>query len=154
MFERFAQRARDAVFLAINEAGLRGDRRVGTDHLLIGVLHDPAVAEAVGADADAARRVADQLDRTALAEIGLDAGAFGTLSPAVGASRLPFTPGTKAVLKRTLALVAAEKARRIESRHLLLALLERDEPDPAAEIVVSLGIDKHQIRERVGRPQP
>jgi ATP-dependent Clp protease ATP-binding subunit ClpA len=149
MFERFAKQARDAVFLAIAEAGHRGDRRVGTDHLLIGVLHDPAVAEVVGADPDAARRVADHLDRTALAEIGFDVGAFGTLAPGIGASRLPFTRGTKVVLKRTLALVTAERARRIESRHLLLALLECTEPDPSAEILAGLHIDKHQTRERM-----
>ena len=75
--------------------------------------------------------------------------AFGTLAPAVGASCLPFTPGTKAVLKRALALVAAERARPIESRHLLLALLERKEPDPAAEILAGLHIDKYQTRVRV-----
>ena len=142
MFERFATRARDTVRMAVAEAGRRGDRRVGTDHLLIGVLQDPAVAQAVGADAEAARRVADQLDRAALAAIGFDAAPLGPLAPAVGTARLPFTPGAKAVLARALALVAAGRARRIESAHLLAALLERAAPDPAAEILAGLGIDR------------
>jgi ATP-dependent Clp protease ATP-binding subunit ClpA len=146
MFERFAQGARDAVFLALEEAGRRGDRRVGTEHLLVGVLHDPAVAKVMGVGDEAAQQVADNLDRMALAEIGIDLGAFGKLAPAVGASRLPFTPGTKAVLKRTLALTVAEKARRIQSKHLLLALLERDEPDPVAQILGGLHVDKPQAR--------
>ena len=138
MFERFSRPARDAVSRAIEEAGHRGDRRVGTDHLLIGILHDPAVAVVVGADAEQARHVADQLDRTALARIGVDVGAFGTLAPALAPPRLPFTTGAKTVLKRTLPLVAADKTRRIESRHLLGALLERREPDPAAVILSAL----------------
>ena len=141
MFERFAQRARDAVFTAIAEAGRRGDRRVGTDHLLIGVLHDPALAEEVGADAEAARLIADELDRNALAEIGLNPGSLGPLAPAAGAPRLPFTPGAKAVLVRALVHTSAQKSRRIESRHLLLALLETEEPDPAAAILARLRAD-------------
>jgi hypothetical protein len=70
------------------------------------------------------------------------------LEPAVGATRLPFTPGSKAALKRTLALVGAERARRIEPKHLLLALLERDEPDPAANLLAGLHVDKRRARER------
>jgi ATP-dependent Clp protease ATP-binding subunit ClpA len=138
MFERFTPQARESVSRAIAEAGHRGDRRVGTDHLLIGILHDPAVAVAVGADAEQARHVADQLDRTALARIGVDVDAFGTLALAVAAPRLPFTAGAKTVLRRALLLVVAGKTRRIESRHLLGALLERREPDPAAVIMAAL----------------
>jgi ATP-dependent Clp protease ATP-binding subunit ClpA len=153
MFERFAQGARDAVFLAIDEAGRRGDRRVGTDHLLVGVLHDPQVAQLLGVGDEAARLVADDLDRRSLARIGIDVGAFGELAPAVGAARLPFTAGTKVVLKRTLALTVAEKARRIQARHLLLAILERNEPDPAAELLAGLHITKQQARSTMLAPQ-
>jgi hypothetical protein len=146
MFERFAKGARDAVFLSIKEAGRRGDRRLGTDHLLFGVLHDAALAALVGVDDTGARTVADGLDRASLAAVGLDIGTFGRLAPAVGAARLPFTSGAKVVLKRTLALTVAEKARRIQARHLLLALLERNEPDPAAQVFAALNIDKPRTR--------
>lgn len=149
MFERFAQRARDAVRAAVAEAGRRGDRRVGTEHLLIAVLDDPAIAEVAGVDARAARLVADQLDRAALAALGFDAAPFGPLAPAVGAARLPFTPAAKAVLARALALVTAGRGRRIESRHLLAALLERRAPDPAAELLTALGVDRDHL---LGRP--
>lgn len=138
MFERFAAQARNAVFLAIEDAGRRGDRKVATDHLLIGILHDPAIAAEVGASPETTRRAADQLDRDALSAIGVDTAAFGPLGPAVGAARLPFTPGVKAVLKRTLAHAVAEKSRRIETRHLLQALRERRSPDPAAELLAVL----------------
>jgi hypothetical protein len=146
MFERFAKGARDAVFVAIKEAGRRGDRRLGTDHLLFGVLHDAAVAEFVGVSDGAARAVADDLDRVSLAAIGIDVDTFGTLAPAVGAARLPLTSAAKVVLKRTLAVTVAEKARRIQARHLLLALLELNEPDPAAQIITGLHIDRQHTR--------
>ncbi|MBM7505484.1 Clp protease N-terminal domain-containing protein [Agromyces aurantiacus] len=138
MFERFARAARAAVTSAVEEAGRRGDRRVSTDLLLIGVLHDPGIAREVGAGADDARRAASQLDRDALAAVGVEADAFGPLGRAAGAPRLPFTPGAKAVLRRTLALASADHARRIEPTHLLHALLERRAPDPAAELLAAL----------------
>jgi ATP-dependent Clp protease ATP-binding subunit ClpA len=144
MFEKFAQAARDAVFIAIDEAGRRGDRRVGTDHLLVGLLHDPEIARQVGATPDDARGVVDELDRRALAQVGLDVRSFGELAPAAGGTRLPFTPGAKVVLERTVALTRTDRARRIESRHLLLALLERQPPDPAAEVLADLGVDRRR----------
>lgn len=144
MFERFARHARDAVFIAIEEASRRGDRKVSTDHLLIGILHDPAIAQELGAGPEAAQRAADWLDRRALAALGVNPDAFGPLEPAAGAPRLPFTPGAKAVLKRTLTHTTAEKARRIETRHLLRALLERRPPDPAAYLLAELRTDRGQ----------
>ena len=138
MFERFAAKAREAVSLAVEEAGRRGDRKVATDHLLAGILHDPAIAAEVGATPEATRRAADQLDRDALSAIGVDTAAFGPLAAGAGAARLPFTPGAKAVLKRTLVHATAEKSRRIETRHLLRALRERRAPDPAAELLAAL----------------
>lgn len=138
MFEKFAQQARSAVVFAQDEACRRGDRRVGTEHLLIGVLHDRTVAATLGASPDDARRAADDLDRGALAEIGIDVSAFGSLEPAPGSARLPLTPGAKAVLARALAHTAHAGTRRIESGNLLDALLERRPPDPAAEILARL----------------
>ena len=114
MFERFAVKAREAVSLAIEEAGRRGDRKVAADHLLTGILHDPAIAAEVGASPEATQRAADQLDRDALSAIGVDTAAFGPLAAGAGAARLPFTPGAKAVLKRTLVHATAEKSRRID----------------------------------------
>lgn len=135
MFEKFAQRARSTVDLAKDEACRRGDRRIGTEHLLIGLLHDPSIAAAIGADLDDARRAADGLDRDALAAIGIDVSAFGPLEPAHGGARLPLTPGAKAVLART---VTHAKTRPIEARHILAALLECQSPDPAAEVLTRL----------------
>lgn len=138
MFERFAQSARNAVLLAIEEAGRRGDRRVFTDHILIGILHDPTIQDEIGVGPDAARAAAARLDRRALAAVGIDVNSFGDLDAALGPPRLPFTPGAKAILKRSLVHCAADKSRRIEPRHILEALRENRPPDPAAELLAEL----------------
>ena len=59
------------------------------------------------------------------------------------------TPGAKAVIQQTLANAVAEKARRMTSRHILLALLDRSEPDPAAALFAALGVDQRTVRERL-----
>ena len=54
MFERFSRSARAAVEDAVYEAGRRGDRRIGTEHLLLALLADDELAKIVGVDASAA----------------------------------------------------------------------------------------------------
>ncbi|GAA1989164.1 Clp protease N-terminal domain-containing protein [Microbacterium pumilum] len=149
MFERFAREARSAVEGARREAGRRGDRRIGTEHLLLALLHDRAVAQTVGVDATAAEKAADQLDRDALAAIGLTIGEFEPTGSA-GARRVPrMTSGAKSVLQGALVTATAEKARAITSRHLLLALLDRHEPDPAAALLDALHVDPSLLRSRL-----
>lgn len=149
MFERFAQSARAAVEDASFEAGRRGDRRIGTEHLLIAVLQDEALARLVRIDAATARDAAAELDRAALAAVGLD---LGMLQPTDGTAvgrRISLTPGAKAALKQTLANATGEKAGRLTSRHMLLALLDRSGPDPAAELLATLAVDCGEARRRV-----
>ncbi|NYE94292.1 ATP-dependent Clp protease ATP-binding subunit ClpA [Psychromicrobium silvestre] len=150
MFERFARSARTAVEDARFEASRRGDRRIGTDHLLIALLRDETLAQLIGVDATAARQAADQLDRTALAAIGLAVGEFESNGGAVLNSRVPLmTVSAKTVIKLALSKAVAEKARIISSRHLMLALLDRSEPDPAASLLAALPIDPVAIRGRL-----
>lgn len=137
MFERFTHEVRDVVEKSVAEAGRRGDRKVTTEHLVIGVLHDPAIAHEVGVTPDRARQVADRLDRDALAAIGLDVDAYGPLDSAVG-GRLPFAPGAKAALRGALTHCSAERGRRIEARHLLAALRDGAPPDPGAVLLAEL----------------
>lgn len=149
MFERFAREARSAVEGARQEAGRRGDRRIGTEHLLVALLHDSAVAQTVGVDAGAAENAADQLDRDALGAIGLTIGAFEPTGSAV-ARRVPrMTSGAKSVLQDALRTATAEKASAITARHLLLALLDRHAPDPAAALLVALHVDRSMLRSRL-----
>ncbi|MEV0152498.1 Clp protease N-terminal domain-containing protein [Micromonospora sp. NPDC050686] len=90
MFERFTDRARAVVHRALDEARAEGQRPVGTEHLLLGVLADPdalatrVLAEAgVGAD-DLRARIRQhtgnaglaEADAAALREIGIDLAAI------------------------------------------------------------------------------
>jgi ATP-dependent Clp protease ATP-binding subunit ClpA len=150
VFERFARAARTAVEDATYEARRRGDRRVGSEHLLIAVLEDDALSSRIGVDAASARAAADRLDQSALAAIGLKLGEFGpTPAHTVASSRVALTSGAKAVLQQSLAKAAGEKSRTITTRHMMLALLERDAPDPAAALIEALEVTPDELRARL-----
>lgn len=150
MFERFTQSARATVQDALYEANQRGDRRIGTDHLLLAVLSDDDMARLIGADAAVAHNAIDQLDRSALAAVGLSlTDLTSTTRSAPIRNSAAMTAGAKTVLKRSLANAAAEKAKAITSRHILLALLERREPDPAAQLFAALPIDREALERRL-----
>lgn len=134
-----------ALVRAGEEAARRGDRRVGTDHLLLGLLHDEAIAHAVGADVERARAAARELDQAALAAIGVDLGDLPSARPGARVGHLPLTSAARAAIGRSGAVADAERVRRIEPRHLLAALLECAEPDPAATLLAAIGAG------RVGR---
>lgn len=151
MFERFARAARAAVVDARTEAGRRGDRRIGSEHLLIALLQDEELAQLVGADADDARAAVDEMDRAALAAIGVDLGGFAPAARAALGKHVPFSSGAKAVLQRSLSTAAGEKAAVITPRHMLLALLDLSQPDQAAALFARLSADPAAVRERVAR---
>ena len=136
------------------EARRRGDRRLGTDHLLLGLLHEPDsnVARALGVSLATARTAADSLDRDALAAVGVKVNHLGNPPPTAFARRLlPLTSGARAVLKRTVEESRRAKKPQIGTGDFLLALLERDRPDPAAELLSALGVDPSQVRGRLDR---
>ncbi|MER6505306.1 Clp protease N-terminal domain-containing protein [Nonomuraea sp. NPDC048881] len=140
------------VSAALDEARQRGDRRLGTEHLLLGLLHDPAAepARALGVDLAGARAALDELDREALRSIGLDLGQAPRATP----RRHPPVPGTALTSSARAVINAAigatrRKTRPQAPRHLLLALLERDRHDPVARLIDQLGIDRAAVRARV-----
>ncbi|MFF1556295.1 Clp protease N-terminal domain-containing protein [Streptomyces sp. NPDC058279] len=151
MFEKFTAGARTAVTHALEEARLRGDRRVGTEHLLLGVLHEPGspAVRCLGVGLDDARSALADLDRSALAAIGIDV--RGVDRPPVPASRkrTPFTSGARSVLPRALGEVKRTGGRRLGEEHLLLALLAGERTDPVAELLDRLGVDRSAARERL-----
>ena len=151
MFDRLTPAARAVVAAGDNEAALRGDRRVGTDHLLLGLLHDPATAELVGVDLQTARSELRSLDSEALAAIGLTSPDLGGAVRISRPSARQPTSGFRAVLPLAYTMAAAERSRRVTPRHLLLALLTRDEPDPAAALLAALGIRPGDVRARAAR---
>ena len=132
---------------ARNEAIRRGDRTIGTEHLVLALLTDPAspAATAHGCDLDSARRALDALDRQALAAIGVPPGITAGPAPVRSAGRLRLTPAAKAVVSGTR---DARTNREAGLGIVLGALLDLPRPDPAAELLTALGVDRRAARER------
>jgi ATP-dependent Clp protease ATP-binding subunit ClpA len=151
---RFASEARDVIVAAVEETRTRGDRRIGTEHLLLGILNDPGTpaVRALGVEIDAARAALDQLDRAALTAIGLDV--EGVERPRTPRSRkhTPMTSGARSVLQAATARRGTAKPRRVTSEHLLDALLACQPPDPAAALIDQLGVDRDAVRARLHEP--
>jgi ATP-dependent Clp protease ATP-binding subunit ClpA len=157
MINRFSRSARAAVVAAVDEAGCRGDARVGTEHLLLGLLHDPGsqAARTLGVDLETARAALQTMDVDALGAVGIDVSADADVSGlprplAMRAhGRRPFTRAAGEALRRTLAEAKGRNARRLEATHLLLALLDCGPRDPATHLLARLGIDASVVRSRL-----
>lgn len=156
MPKRFTQDARRLVLTsATEEASRRGDRRLGTEHLLLGLLHDPEspAARALGVSLADARAASDALDRAALAAVGIRVKTLGEGPPAALSRRFPpLTSGARAVVKRAVDEARPVKGGRIDTTHFLLALLSRQRPDPAAALLDALGVDPAAARTRLAGP--
>lgn len=152
MVKRLSEDARKLVLTAAaDEARRRGDRRLGTDHLLLGLLHDPAgePARALGVDLESARAADDALDRAALAAIGIDTAGLTLATDTAPRGRPPLTSSSRAVFKRAIDEARSARTGRIETRHFLLALLDCERPDPAAELLQALGVETSAVRARL-----
>lgn len=145
---------------AREEARRRGDRRVGTEHLLLGLLLEPEMARVLGTSVQAGRNMLDSLDREAVASLGI--GSFPDIPPlpardvparptvkAVLKDRLPMTPAAKLVLEE-----AAEPRRRhrITAERLVLRILDLRPPDPAALLLAGLEVDATEVHRRITKP--
>lgn len=132
---------------ARDEAVRRGDRTIGTEHLVLALLTDPAspAARALGCDLDSARRALDALDHQALAAIGIQPGITAGPVTVHAAGRLRLTPAAKAVLT---GIRGARKGRGAGLGVVLSALLDLRRPDPGAELLAALGVDARAARER------
>jgi len=149
MFERFADDTRKIVGFAMDEARCSGDKRLGTDHLLLGALHDPGPAGLLGVTLDQARAAAARLDRTALASIGIAAHGFERVPMPGRGKKPPFSSGARSVMEGMLRYAMDQKSRQITTANLLLSLLDREEHDPAAVLLKELGVDRAGVRRRV-----
>ncbi|GAB3399388.1 Clp protease N-terminal domain-containing protein [Flindersiella endophytica] len=161
MFQRLTKQSPFAVVItaAIEEARRRGERRMGTQHLLLGLLHDPGSlpARALGVDLDTARAALDALDEEALAAIGLivdrrPAEPIARKHPPVPVSAL--TSNARAVVKQAVNATTT-RTRRTAPEHLLRALLDREYPDPVRQLLTHLGIDRtaaHRVLDQGGMP--
>lgn len=135
-----------------DEARLRGDRRIGTDHLLLALLGDPAstVPKDLGVTRHEALAVEAALDVAALDELGI--GILGVWMPEVEASgrRLPpLSSGSREVIKETFNRSKPKTTGRLSHRDFLQAILAREAPDPAAELLAALKVDTTAVRSRL-----
>jgi ATP-dependent Clp protease ATP-binding subunit ClpA len=134
---------------ATAEAKRRGDRRVSTEHIALALVSDPesVTARALGVSLTEARAALQALDRQALASVGIDTDYSGPVLPGRENERLRLTPAAKAVFTGLRQEVT--KGERLGIQHVLLALLSRQRPDPAAELLESLRVDRTKARRRV-----
>jgi len=148
---------------AREEARRRGDRKVGTEHLLLALLAEPDLAGILDVTIEDARAALDVLDLEAFAAIGLDARLDLPPLPSTPLAELPRRPTFRDVLKGRLPMTptakkALEASRtgprrrpRYSAKNVLAALLELERPDSAAELLAALGVEPAAIRERLTR---
>ena len=139
MFERFTDRARRVIVLAQEEARMLSHNYIGTEHLLLGLLHTDhggvaaRALESLGVTLDAARdQVREMIGEGAQALTG----------------HIPFTPRAKRVLELSLREALSLGDNHIGTGHLLLGLLAEAD-GVGAQIVARLGASPRAVRDKV-----
>src|SRR5215207_5119197 len=140
MFERFTDRARRVVVLAQEEARHLDHNYIGTEHILLGLIHE---GEGVAARALTALDISLEAVRSQVREI-IGQGE----SPPTG--HIPFTPRAKKVLELSLREALALGHNYIGTEHILLGLIREDE-GIAAQVLAGHGADLDQARQEVVR---
>ena len=161
MFERLTPAAKQVLRGAIAEAKRRGDQRAGTEHLLVAVAAAPLpfgqdVLGPLTHGGDTVRAALDELDRAALAAVGVDLDA--ELGPdgaglRIVASEWPprrrrpsLTEGARDTIVRSLQEAVRLGDRRVGAAHVLLALTALHADDAAARVLAHLGVDRLELR--------
>ena len=138
MFERFTERARRVMVLAQEEARLLNHNFIGTEHLLLGLIHE---GEGVAAKALEQLGISLEAVREKVEET------MGAPSTAAGGSP-PFTPRAKKVLELSLREALQLGHNYIGTEHILLGLVREGE-GVAARVLVDLGADLSRLRQQV-----
>ena len=149
---------------ASEEARRRGDRRTGTDHLLLALLEDPSIEVALGVSLQQARQALESLDHEALGALGLGP---GTDAPPLPMRAVPTKPTIRDIAKKDrlrmtpAARKALEEAARpnrrrlqITAQQVLAQILTLQPPDPAAVLLGALGVNTPQVRRRLDAVTP
>ncbi len=138
MFERFTDRARRVVVLAQEEARLLNHNYIGTEHILLGLIHE---GEGVAAKALESLGISLEAVRSQVEEII----GQGGQSPS---GHIPFTPRAKKVLELSLREALQLGHNYIGTEHILLGLIREGE-GVAAQVLVKLGADLSRVRQQV-----
>jgi ATP-dependent Clp protease ATP-binding subunit ClpC len=140
MFEKFTDRARRVLVLAQEEARMLNHNYIGTEHILLGLIHEgegvaAKALESLGISLDAVRQQVEEI-------IGQ-----GQQAPS---GHIPFTPRAKKVLELGLRESLQLGHNHIGTEHILLGLLREGE-GVAAQVMVRLGADLNRVRREVIR---
>ncbi len=138
MFEKFTDKARRVVVLAQEEAKMLNHNYIGTEHILLGLIHEgegvaAKALEALGINLDAVREQVQEI-------IGQGQ------TPPTG--HIPFTPRAKKVLELSLREALQLGHSYIGTEHLLLGLIREGE-GVAAQVLTKLGADSNRVRQQV-----
>ncbi|MEJ1112259.1 MULTISPECIES: P-loop NTPase fold protein [unclassified Kribbella] len=138
MFERFTDRARTVVVLSQEEARGLSHEHIGTEHILLGLIHEgegvgAAVLERLGVSLETARSQVEEI--------------VGRGEQAPG-GHIPFTPRAKRVLEYALREALQLGHNYIGTEHILLGLIREGE-GVAAQVLVKLGADLNSVRRQV-----
>jgi ATP-dependent Clp protease ATP-binding subunit ClpC len=141
MFERFTDRARQVVVLAQDEARMLNHNVIGTEHILLGLIHEgQGVAanalQSLGISLETVRQQVEQI-------IGR-----GQQAPS---GHIPFTPRAKKVLELSLRESQQLGHDYIGTEHILLGLIREGE-GVAAQVLVRLGADLNRVRRVIELP--
>src|SRR3989441_4369099 len=138
MFERFTDRARRVVVLAQEEARMLNHNYIGTEHILLGLIHE---GEGVAAKALESLSISLEAVRQQVEEI------IGQ-GQAAPTGHIPFTPRAKKVLELSLREALQLGHDFIGTEHVLLGLIREGE-GVAAQVLQKLGADLDRAREMV-----
>ena len=138
MFERFTDRARRVVVLAQEEARMLNHNYIGTEHILLGLIHEgegvaAKALESMGISLEAVREQVEEI-------IGQ-----GQTAPA---GHIPFTPRARKVLELSLREALQLGHNYIGTEHILLGLIREGE-GVAAQVLQKLGADLPSVRQQV-----
>jgi len=150
---------------ASEEARRRGDRRTGTDHVLLALLEDPSTEAVLGVTLQQARQALDSLDQEALGAVGIGP---GTDAPPLPMHAVPKKPALKDIImqkdrlrmtpaaKKVLEDAAKPNRRRlyVTGQQVLAQILTLQPPDPAAVLLGALGVNTSEVRRRLNPVTP
>jgi len=138
VFERFTDRSRRVLLQAQEEAHVLGHNFIGTEHILLGLIHE---GEGVAAKALESFGISLEPVQARVMEISAASNPPISNSP-------PFTPRSKKVLELSLRAALNLGHNYIGTEHILLGLVREGE-GVAAQVLQQLGVDLQQVRQRV-----
>ena len=140
MFERFTDRARRVVVLAQEEARTLNHNYIGTEHILLGLIHE---GEGVAATGLKNLDISLEAVRQQVEEI------IGQ-GQAASSGHIPFTPRAKKALELSYRESRQLGHTYIGTEHILLGLIREGE-GVAAEVLVRFGADLNRVRREIVR---